>query len=43
MNIRRIGIRKLAHSAVMEEMLFLQRISRHQDEIDRKTFSNQVS
>ena len=35
-------MKKLAHSAVMEEMLFLQRISSHIDEIDRKTFLNQV-
>eukprot|EP00596_Hydrurales_sp_CCMP1899_P007168 CAMPEP_0119047896 /NCGR_PEP_ID=MMETSP1177-20130426/55670_1 /TAXON_ID=2985 /ORGANISM="Ochromonas sp, Strain CCMP1899" /LENGTH=396 /DNA_ID=CAMNT_0007023055 /DNA_START=233 /DNA_END=1423 /DNA_ORIENTATION=+ len=40
---RRIRVKKLAHSAVMEEMLFLQRISRHEEEIDRKTFTNQVN
>lgn len=39
---RRIRVKKLAHSAVMEEMLFLQRISRHREEIDQKTFLNQV-
>lgn len=41
--VRRIRVKKLAHSAVMEEMLFLQRISRHREEIDQKTFLNQVS
>jgi serine/threonine-protein phosphatase 2A regulatory subunit B'' len=40
---RHIRVKKLAHSAVMEEMLFLQRISKHKDKIDHKTFTSQVN
>jgi hypothetical protein len=38
-----VRLKKLAHSAVMEEMLFLQRIARHKEEIDHVTFQHQVS
>ncbi len=39
---RRISVKKLAHSAVMEELLFLQRISQHADYIDQQT-ANQIA
>ena len=39
---RRISVKKLAHSAVMEELLFLQRISQNTDYIDQQT-TNQIT
>ena len=40
---RRLSVKKLAHSAVMEELLFLQRISQHGDAADPQLLANQVA
>jgi hypothetical protein len=40
---RRINIKKLAHSAVMEELLFLQRISQSPDQMESPQVATQVA